>query len=135
RFMNVVVELIRRVEQAGGTLTLDDGGRITYELPDEAVPLLDQLRARKDDIRRVLRERQAALLMLPGVRLIEWKLKGAPVVIDVCSIVIDPNLFVRTIIEQLCVALENLGQWIGWSVPLLIGRLGQVGVVVELCKV
>jgi len=133
--MNVVVELIRRVEQAGGTLTLDDGGRITYELPDEAVPLLDQLRARKDDIRRALRERQAAPPMPPGVRLIEWKLKEAPVAIDVCSIVTDPNLFARTTIEQLRVALENPGQWIGWSVPLLIGRLGQVGVVVELCKV
>jgi len=68
----------------------------------------------------------------PGVRLIEWKLKEPPVAVETCAVVTDTALFARTTLEQLRTALAQPKRWIGWSVPQLIDRLAQVGVIVAL---
>jgi hypothetical protein len=68
----------------------------------------------------------------PGVQLLNWNLRLPPVAIDTCSVVIDPALFARSTLEQLRTALENPKGWVGWTIPQLIDRLAQVGVVVIL---
>jgi len=70
--------------------------------------------------------------MPTGVRLINWNLKEPPIAIDICSVVTDPPLFARSTLEQLGAALAEPKRWVGWSVPQLIDRLAQVGVIVAL---
>jgi hypothetical protein len=66
------------------------------------------------------------------VRLIEWRLKNPPVMLETSAIVTDPQLFAITTLEQLRIAVEKPRRWMGWSVPQLIDRLAQVGVRVDL---
>jgi hypothetical protein len=73
--------------------------------------------------------------MPSGVRLLTWNLKQPPVAIETCSVVIDPALFASSTLEQLRIALENPKRWVGWTVPQLIDRLAQVGVIVALEEV
>jgi hypothetical protein len=73
--------------------------------------------------------------MPSGVRLLKWNLKQPPVAIDTCSVVTDPALFAMSTLEQLKVAIENPKRWVGWTIPQLIDRLAQVGIVVALEEV
>jgi len=50
-------ELIQKIEDAGGVLTVK-GARIRYELPDDAAPMIAVLRQRRDEVLRILRERE-----------------------------------------------------------------------------
>jgi hypothetical protein len=50
-------ELIREIESVGGVLTIK-GARIRYELPENAAPMIDALRQHRDEVFRVLRERE-----------------------------------------------------------------------------
>jgi len=68
----------------------------------------------------------------PEVRLIEWKIKEPPVAIETCAVVTDSGLFARTTLEQLRIALLEPKRWVGWTLPQLIDRLAQVGVIVTL---
>ena len=76
--------------------------------------------------------RSPSLAMPPGVRLISWNLKDPPVAIETCAVVIGTALFARTTLEQLRIAIEKPTRWVGWTVPQLVDRLAQVGVVVAL---
>jgi hypothetical protein len=126
-----VIQLVSRLEAAGGKLTFD-GERVRYSIPNgdaEARGLLAELRERKPEVTELLRVRAATP---PGARIIGWNLKEPPVAIDTCSVVTDPALFARSTLEQLGVALAHPQRWTGWSVRQLIDRLGQVGVTVTL---
>ena len=46
--------------------------------------------------------------------------------------VIDTALFAKSTLKQLRIALRQPKRWVGWSVPQLVDRLAQVGVVVTL---
>jgi hypothetical protein len=70
--------------------------------------------------------------MPPHIRLVNWNPKEAPIAIDSCSVVLDVPLFIRSTLEQLTTALTNPKRWVGWSLPQLVDRLRQAGVVVEL---
>lgn len=70
--------------------------------------------------------------MPAGVRLVLWNLLDPPVLIETCAVVTDSALFANTTLDQLRWALERPGRWVGWSVPQLINRLAQVGVIVAL---
>lgn len=130
--MNSACELIERIEGIGGVLALrSDGQRIVYDVPAEAVPLLEELRANKDAVLRLLRERQEAPAMPPGIRLIGWQLKQPPIAIETCSVVMNPHVFAVVTLNQLDYALTTK-RWTGWSIPQLVDRLKQVGVQVEL---
>jgi len=61
--------------------------------------------------------------MLEGVRLVERKLKEAPVAIETCAVVIAPALFAVSTLRQLQSVLSNPKKWVGWSVTELIDRL------------
>jgi hypothetical protein len=67
-----------------------------------------------------------------GIRLVEWRLKEPPVLIECASVVVNPPLFARTTLAQLGTALANPTRWVGWTVEQLIDRLAAVGVVVIL---
>jgi hypothetical protein len=101
-------------------------------VPEDATHLLDELRKRRNEVFAVLQQRNTAPPMPPGVRLVEWKLKEPPVAIETCAVVINPALFARRTLQQLRTAIKNPRRWVGWSIPQLIGRLGQVGVTVTL---
>jgi hypothetical protein len=76
---------------------------------------------------------QASIAQIhPRIRLIEWHLKEPPVALESCAVVTDPDLFAKTTLEQLRIALKNPKRWVGWSVPQLVDRLAQVGVCVEI---
>lgn len=52
-------ELIDTIEAGGGALTLN-GDRIRYELPEDAAPMVAVLRQFRDEVFRVLRDREHA---------------------------------------------------------------------------
>src|SRR5438094_424629 len=124
-------EVVQRIEFAGGVLGLN-GNRIRCRLPEDAAPLLDELRAHRDEVLALLRRREEIPPMPPGVRLIQWSLKDPPIAIETCAVVTDPVPFAKSTLEQLRVAIENPKRWVGWSLPQLVDRLGQVGVTVAL---
>jgi hypothetical protein len=129
--MTSAESVIERIEEAGGVLALN-GQRIRCQLPEDATDLLDELRTHKDEVLLLLLQRERILVMPPSVRLVSWNLKDPPVAIETCTVVTDPILFARTTVEQLRIVLAEPRRWIGWSVPQLIDRLAQVGVVVVL---
>jgi len=128
-------ELIAQIEAEGGELTLQ-GESICYKIPVQLKPLIVQLREHKADALRILHERATSAVVgqtLPqGVRLVRCEPKVPPVAIDTCSVVTDPILFIHTTIDQLRIALEQPKRCVGWTVPQLIDRLEQVGVLVTL---
>ena len=123
-----VPELLSNIEAAGGALVLA-GDRIRCRLPEDAAPLLRELRAHRDEVLRVLRERETIPAMPPRVRLIAWNPKQPPVIVERWSVVTDVILFARSTLEQLRLALAG-NSWLAgnWSVPELVDRLEEVGV-------
>jgi hypothetical protein len=64
--------LIQTIEAAGGVLTLT-GDRIRYKLPEEAAPLVEILRKHREEVIRVLREReQPAFCCVHGAKGTWW---------------------------------------------------------------
>jgi hypothetical protein len=71
--------------------------------------------------------------MPKGARLVHWEPKAAPVAIDVCSVVVDVPKFVEGELRALDSRLNN--PWTihgGFTVPQMLDRLEQVGVLVVL---
>jgi hypothetical protein len=129
--MSSAEQIIRNIEAVGGVLTIH-GDRIRCRIPEDATPLLEELRTRREAVLLLLRERSAAPSMPLGLRLVQWNLKDPPVLIESSAIITDSEVFARATLEQLQIALENPKRWVGWSVPQLIERLSQVGVLVVL---
>jgi len=138
-----VPELVQQIEAIGGVLTLC-GERIRYELPQGiAGPRLAALLQNRDEVLRVLRERERAegcclhqphpQPMPEGVILREWAPKQPPVVIETWSVVNDVSLFIQLTLAQLEAAVANKNWMAGnWSVRELVERLEQVGVKVRV---
>ena len=132
--MSSLLEVVSRLEGIGGRLSLD-GERIRYSIPKgnlEAQSSLAELRERRSDLVEFLRARAVIPAMPAGVTLLSWKLKRPPVAIETSSVVTDSARFARTTLEQLGRALRKPSRWVGWSVPQLVDRLAQVGVIVAL---
>lgn len=124
-------ELVERIEDAGGVLRLR-GRKIVYDLPEQVTPLLDQLRANKDAVVEVLRQREALPAVPPGVRLVSWNLKEPPMAIEYSAVVTDTAKFARATLKELADRISNPRRKYGWTVPQLIDRLRQVGVTVAV---
>jgi hypothetical protein len=131
--MTAVEGLIERVEAAGGVLTVH-GERIRCRLPEEASPLIEELRARREEVLLALSQRSPIPPMPRGLRLVRWNLKDTPVRLDCCSVVTDTARFAETTVEQLRIALGDPNRCVGWSVAQLIERLDRVGVSLVLEK-
>jgi len=135
-----VEAIVGELEAAGAVFRLD-GEKVRVWYPDEQrrQKLAGQvalLRDHRPEVTAFLKTRTITPAMPPGVRLIEWKLKEPPVAIDVCSVVIEPERFARSTLNELRIALANQTtrrkQCVGWTVAQLIDRLAQVGVRVTL---
>jgi uncharacterized protein DUF3854 len=69
---------------------------------------------------------------LPGVRILGWNPKQAPIALDHCAIVTNSDAFIRTTLDQLRIAVAEPKRWVGWTVDQLIARLRIVGVEVAV---
>jgi hypothetical protein len=129
-------QILGEVEAVGIALRLDrEKVRIWFPEPQQRKELAEHvafLRAHREEVAEFLRERAAIPAMPKGVRLVRWNLREPPVAIETYAVVTDPALFARTTLVQLRLALTNSKRWVGWSVPQLMDRLAQVGVVVEI---
>lgn len=133
--MSWAPEVVSRIEELGGYLAADADGGIRYRVPKgnpEAQALLETVKTEKQNLLAYLRARRTVPAMPPCVRLVSWNLKSPPVAIETCAVVVDPALFASRTLEQLRISLAQPKRWVGWSVPQLIDRLAQVGVVVAL---
>jgi hypothetical protein len=130
-----VSPVVCEVEAAGIALRLHgEKVRIWFPEPQQRDWFAQQvafLRAHRDEVAALLKARSVPAVP-PGVQLIKWNIKESPVAIETCAVVIDPDLFARTTLRQLGVALARPKRWVGWSAPQLIDRLAQVGVIVAL---
>ncbi len=131
-------QLLERIHAAGGILTLR-GDRIVVEVPEDATPLLEELRAVRDEAYRVLHEREAIPEMPSCVRLVEWRPNPAPVMITHWAVVTDVLAFIRSTLRQLDHALaweagDEKRRWLAgnWSVREHIDRLEQCGLIVKV---
>jgi hypothetical protein len=131
-----VSQVLGEVDAAGIALRLD-GEKVRIWFPEhrqreELARQVAFLRAHREEVTAFLWTRAVVLAMPPGVRLLAWNLKKPPVAIETCAVVTDSALFARTTLEQLRRALAHPKRRVGWSVPQLIDRLAQVGVIVAL---
>ena len=70
-----------------------------------------------------------------GVRLVLYAPKTPPVAIEQCSVVTNVDLFIRTTLADLEAKLgDTAGVKGGWTVPQMMDRLRQVGLVLEITK-
>jgi hypothetical protein len=130
--MSVAKSVVERIEGAGGELGLI-GERIRVRLPEDAVHLLDELRVHKDEVLALLRRRGTIPAMPPGVGLVHWQPKSAPVNLTQFSVVTEVDRFIRMTLLELKAALTGKGWQSGhWSVRDLVDRLEQCGVRVEI---
>lgn len=131
-----VDEALGEIEQVGVELRLD-GERVRMrflkaEQREQLAHHFAFLRAHRDEVARILKCRTSIPRMPPGLKLVRWELKPPPVGIEMSAVVTDPSLFARTTLEQLRIAMAKPRRWVGWSVPQLLDRLAQVGVIVAL---
>jgi len=71
--------------------------------------------------------------MPPGVKLVRWELLPAPVQINRCTTVTNPQRFIESTLRQLAARLSGNDWGAGnWSVSELLAFLESVGVTVEL---
>ena len=124
--------VVERIEVAGGVLALN-GQRIRFRLPEDAADLLDELRAHKDEVLLLLRKREEIPVMPPGLRLMRWEPKPAPVLLTHYAVVTDVLRFISMTLLELKAALAGKRWQSGhWSVRELVDRLEQCGVLVEI---
>jgi hypothetical protein len=133
-----VLEIVSRLEQSGGTLVLD-GDRIRYSVPSEdaeARALLAELRKHREKVRAFLQERAAIPAMPPGVRLVRWEPKAAPVILTHYAVVTDVPRYISMTLLELEAALAGK-QWQAghWSVRELVDRLEQCGIILQVSVV
>lgn len=159
--MQVIEELRRlgfEIEAAG------DQVRVRHQsqpLP-EALPLLEYIREHKAEVLAALTGPQAPEKDAPiaeakidadlldgivaearpfppslpnGLRLISYAPQKPPVAVEQCSIVTNVELFIQSSLDDLEERLNhpNAVRW-GWTVPQILDRLRQVGLVLEVEK-
>jgi hypothetical protein len=131
-----VSAVLGKVEAVGIALRLEDE-RVRIWFPtrhqrEQVAPQITFLRAHREEVAEFFRLRHSIPAMPPSVRLVRWNLKQPPVAIETCAVVTDPALFARTTLEQIRTTMAEPKRRIGWSVPQMIDRLAQIGVVVAL---
>jgi hypothetical protein len=131
-------QIVSRLEQNGGTLVLD-GDRIRYSVPSEdaeAHALLTELRKHREKVRVFLQERAVIPAMPPGVRLVHWEPKPAPVILTHYAVVADVARFISMTLLELKAALAGKRWQAGHrSVRELVDRLEQCGIILEVSVV
>lgn len=110
-----------------------NGERIRVRLPEDAAHLLEELRAHKDEVLSLLRRREEIPAMPPGVRLVRWEPKPAPVILTHDAVVTDVSRFISMTLLELKAALAGKRWQAGHrSVRELVDRLEQCGVILQV---
>jgi hypothetical protein len=123
-------QLIEQVEGVGGVLAWN-GEHIHVRVPEVEVHLLDDLRAHREEVAILLRERQEVPLMPTGVRLVRWEPKPAPVMLTHYAVVTNVRRFVSMTLLELKAAIGGKRWQSGHrSARELVDRLEQCGVYV-----
>jgi hypothetical protein len=131
--MNVAESVVERIEGAGGELAVN-GERIRVRLPEDAAHLLEELRAHKDEVLSLLRRREIPA-MPPGVRLVRWEPKPAPVILTHYAVVTDVLRFISMTLLELKAALAGKQSLAGHrSARELVDRLEECGILVVVTE-
>ena len=82
----------------------------------------------------IVSEAQLLALSLPaGLRLISYAPKKPPVAVEQCSVVTNVKLFIQSSLADLEYRLLHPDSVrLGWTVPQILDRLRQVGLVIEV---
>jgi len=132
--MNVAESVVERIEGEGGALAVN-GEQIRVRLPEDAAHLLQELRAHKDEVLSLLRRREEIPKMPPGVRLVLWEPKPAPVILTHYAVVTDVSRFISMALLELKAALEEKRWQAGHrNVRELVDRLEQCGVSLQVSE-
>jgi hypothetical protein len=133
-----LLQIVSRLEQSGGTLVLE-GDRIRYSVPSEdaeARALLAELRKHREKVRTFLQARATIPAMPPGVLLVLWQPKPAPVILTQYAVVTDVSRFISMTLLELRAAIAGKRWQAGHrSVRELIDRLEQCGVILQISDV
>jgi len=123
------LEIIRTVELSGGSIWAD-GDFVGYRIPRSAAGIVTQIRDRKDEVLKVLRDRPPSVR---GVRVLRWEPVDYPVQLDRWLTVTDARKFAANALSQIEALLVG-GTWQAgnWTLSQLLERLGAVGVTVEI---
>lgn len=132
--MTTAENVIACIEGAGGMLVLN-GDRIRCRVPEDVAHLVEDLRVHKDEILAVLKKREEIPAMPPGVRLVHWRPKPAPVILTHYAVVTDVTRFISMTLLELNAAL-SAKQWLAGhrTARELVDRLEQCGVLVEISE-
>jgi hypothetical protein len=126
------IEVLHAVEKAGGSLALN-GCQIKYKIPKPAMWLVTELKQHREDLIGLLSGGEIRPAMPPGVRLLKWEPKNAPIAIVRMGIVSNVPKFIAATLLELQARLEGKDFLAGnWSLRELVDRLEQVGVAVEI---
>src|SRR5713101_7343072 len=102
--MTSAAAIVAEAESVGIRLRLVDG-KIKAAFPADLrlrlAPLLERLRANRNEVAELLKKRSDIPPMPPGVRLVAWEPKQPPVILTRLSVVIAVPLFIRSTLEQL----------------------------------
>jgi hypothetical protein len=126
--MSTALELIRTVEANGGHFRVD-GEDLVIAPRNAAEPVMKELRRLKPEIIELLARRPA---MPAGIRLIRWAPKDAPIQVSPCSLVTDPEKFIRSTLRQVEARLSGKDWLAGWALSTLLDRLALCGCEVAL---
>ena len=130
--MSVAESVVERIEGVGGVLALN-GERIRVRLPEDSAHLLEELRAHKNEVLSLLRRREEIPAMPPGVGLVHWEPKSAPVILTHYSVVTDVDRFIRMTLLELNAAVAGKHWQAGHrSVRELVDRLEECGVILQV---
>lgn len=141
--MLAVADLLQRAELLGVRFWFE-GEKLKVGLPDdaEAEAAVDELRSHRDDVLRLIQERETVPPMPRGVRLVSWQPKAVPVAITPFAIVTDVPQFICSTLQQLEHALaweagDENRRWLAGhrSSRELQDYLSQVGCEVEIEEV
>jgi len=137
-----VASLVRQAESAGIEVFLDRQGkaRVRYAEThrERLAGLLARLRAQRNDVAALLRERQGVSAppecppLPPGVRLVRYTPKTPPVAIQPCSIVTNVDKFIRSYLRDLRFRLEHPEAYACTPMCEILAKLAEVGVELAL---
>ena len=140
--MTKLDQTVAEFEFEGGEFALD-GNRVNVlylpEHREDLAPILATLRAHREAVERIVRERLAGVSapagcpkLSPRVRLIRYDPKTPPVAAQPCSIATDVDKFIRSYLRDLQFRLEHPEAYACAPLPEILAKLADVGVELAL---
>lgn len=136
-----VSEAIETLETLGCVIRVE-GERLKVRGPEvpEVAALVSELRARREEAIRLIRDRGSApptadevqRLLPPGVKIVRYAPKRPPVAVAPVSVVTDIGQFIRAYLGDLESRLERPGQYFVPPLPEILSKLADVGLELKI---